>query len=337
MNELTKPFSMADAGAVANHYAGQQAFSDYQTRKSKNTLRAQRFDLATFAKYLNAAKITPLPTAEALQSTPENWRGITSGLVKGFRNWLLEQGFSIATVNRKLKTVKVYAGLATEAGIVAKDENTLIHAVTTYAPKEVNRINEKRTQTRKSNKKATNTKLVPAQAAQLKRNQPDTPQGKRDALIMCLLLDHGLRASELGALKVADIKGNELEFHREKVQITQRHRLSEDTLKAWLAYKDYAIPGGLLLRKSLKSEELDAAGMSTRSIWVRVGELGKKIGIEKLGPHDCRHYWATRAVKGKTDPFKLMQAGGWTSMQTVQKYVDASAIANDGVTLSEEE
>lgn len=337
MNELSKTISMADAGTLANHYASQQAFDEYQKRKSNNTLRAHRFDLATFTAYLADAKISPLPTGKALQSTPEAWRGVTWGIVEGFRNWMLGQGFSVATVNRKLKTVKVYAGLATKAGIVAKDENTLIHAVATYAPKETNRVNEKRTVTRKSNKKAINTKLEPAQAGQLKRNQPDTPQGKRDALIMCLLLDHGLRVGELAALKVTDFKGKELEFHREKVQITQRHRLSDDTQKAWAAYKDYAIPGGLLLRKSLKSEELGDAGMSTRSVWNRVGELGKKIGVENLGPHDCRHYWATRAVKGGTDPFKLMQAGGWTSMQTVQKYVDASAIANDGVTLSEEE
>lgn len=336
MHEIIATATLADAGAVANHYASRQAFNDYQNRKSKNTLRAQASDLATFALYLAASGILP-PTADELQNMPEAWQGMTWGLVEGFREWSLKQGFSIATVNRKLKTVKVYAGLATKAGIVAKDENTLIHAVTTYAPKETKRVNQKRTITRKSNKKATNTTLTPAQAAQLKRNQPNTPQGKRDALIMCLLLDHGLRVGELASLKVTDFKGKELVFFREKVQIEQRHTLSKDTLAALKAYQDYAPALGFLLRKSLKSGELGDAGMSERSLWVRVGELGERIGIAHLGPHDCRHYWATRAVKGKTDPFKLMQAGGWTSMQTVQKYIDQSAIANDGVTLSEEE
>jgi len=94
---------------------------------------------------------------------------------------------------------------------------------------------------------------------------------------------------------------------------------------------------GYLLRQSVKGGTLGAAGMTERSLWVRVGELGDRIGLAGLGPHDCRHYWATRAVKGKTDPFMLMQAGGWTSMQTVQKYVDQAAIANAGVILSDEE
>jgi integrase len=75
---------------------------------------------------------------------------------------------------------------------------------------------------------------------------------------------------------------------------------------------------------------LGAVGMTERSITVRVGELGQRVGIAGLSAHDLRHYWATRAIRRGADPFALLQAGGWTSMQTVQKYVDETTIANAG-------
>jgi integrase len=75
------------------------------------------------------------------------------------------------------------------------------------------------------------------------------------------------------------------------------------------------------------------AKVTERSITRRVGELGERIGIDNLSAHDLRHSWATRAIRKGSDPFALQQAGGWTSMQTVRKYVDESAIANEGVNL----
>jgi hypothetical protein len=45
--------------------------------------------------------------------------------------------------------------------------------------------------------------IAQKQAKKLK-SQPDTPQGRRDALLMCLLLDHGLRVGEVARLQVSD-------------------------------------------------------------------------------------------------------------------------------------
>lgn len=339
-NELSTIQSMGQAGVIANHYASQQVFNDYQLRKAANTLRAQGADLAAFAKYLGAAGVTGCPTGNELQNYPEAWQGVTWGLVKGFIAWLLADGAALTSVNRKLSTVKTYAALAAQAGTLAPGELTLIQTVDGYAKKEFNKVDEKRTKTRSGAKKQTNTQLTPTQAKALKQ-QPSSPQGQRDAVIMTLLLDHGLRVGELADLSIntVNLAGKKITFFRDKVQTEQTHTLSADALAALKAYIESgnAPPMGALLRQSNKSGELGAGGMTERSIWLRVRELGKRIDLDNLGPHDCRHYWATRAVKGKTDPFKLMQAGGWTSMQTVQKYVDQSAIANDGVTLSEEE
>lgn len=87
---------------------------------------------------------------------------------------------------------------------------------------------------------------------------------------------------------------------------------------------------GPILRASVRSGKLAAAGMQRESISRRVKELGKAVGIDKLSAHDCRHFWTTHAG---TAPFALKQAGGWSNMATVSRYVDESTVANEGVKL----
>jgi integrase len=139
---------------------------------------------------------------------------------------------------------------------------------------------------------------------------------------MCILLDHGLRCGEVAALDVSaiDVVAGTLTFYRSKVHKTQTHRLTTDTLRAALAYLKQRTSGSLF-------------GMTTREINRRVGQLGKAIGVEKLGPHDLRHFWATAAVRGKTDLKSLQDASGWTSPAMPLRYVESQAIANEGVKL----
>lgn len=75
---------------------------------------------------------------------------------------------------------------------------------------------------------------------------------------------------------------------------------------------------------------LTDTGMTERAIIHRVGALGKVIGVAGVSPHDCRHFWATFWAR-KTSPFQLKQAGGWASYATVDRYVEASKIANEGM------
>jgi integrase len=332
--------TIEQAGIVANVAAARHIFSDYQARKSSNSLRAHATDLQTFVAYLCAAGVD-CPTADELQSYPESWAGVTHGLVRGFVVWMLQQGLALASVNRKLSTVKVYAGLAAQAGSLSSADLALLKAVSGYSAKEFKRVDEKRASTgsatRQGAKKQTSTTLTLEQVKTLKHQPLDTPQGRRDAVLMALLLDHGLRVGELAALQVTEVnlKTGELRFYRSKVNKLQTHRLTPDALaalRAYLAHGD-APALGPLLRGSQKGGELTGLGMSERSITRRVDLLGERTGVANLSAHDLRHSWATRAIRKGTDPFALQQAGGWTSMQTVRKYVDESAIANEGVRL----
>ena len=332
-------------GAAADHAARSGVFSDYQMRRAANTLRRQRDDLATFAEYLTEVQFYAEVTghAEQLYHDAEAWGNITKGLIAGFVRWLLQNGYAVGTVNLKLSTVKQYAKLAFQAQALSAEQHALIRTVTGYQFKEHKQINEKRNAdgvaTRKGVKKAEAVSLDKAQVKALK-TQPDTPQGRRDALLMCLLLDHGLRVGELAALEVTafDLAAGLMIFDRPKVNKVQTHDLTPDTLRAvraWFASGD-APAAGKLLRGSRKGGRLTEVGMSERAITQRVADLGALIGVAGLSAHDLRHSWATRAARNKTDAFDLRDAGGWNSLAMPSRYVEAAKIANEGVNLGED-
>jgi integrase len=319
------------AGQTANEYAARGAFADYLSRKADNTVRRQAGDLARFAEYLQAAGIQ----AGDLQHNPESWRGITWGMVEGFRSWMVTEGDAVGSINVRLSTVKTYAKLATKAGAVDPQENAMIRLVSGYTHKEANHIDERRETTRRGDKKAAHVTILENQAKQLKR-QPDTAQGRRDALIMALLLDHGLRVGEMVGLKVNNfnLKTGELKFYRPKVDKVQIHKLSADTLRASRAWFDSGdapmMQDQPVLRASRKNGKLTDAGMSERAITDRVKVLGEHIGLEGLSAHDCRHFWATFWAK-KVDVLRLQEAGGWNSLAMPRRYVEDAEIANEGM------
>jgi integrase len=321
--------AMVMAGQVANQYAAQDVFSDYLSRKAQNTIRSQAASLSRFAMYLAAVGVE----AGDLQYTPAAWQGVTHGLVKGFRNWMVAEGDSITSINTRLSAVKTYARLAMEAGVIAPEAGILIAGVRGYSQKEAKRVNARRDITRRGEKKAQHVSITPAQARLLK-TQPDTPQGWRDALLMSLLLDHGLRVGEVARLEVTDfdIRTGELRFYRPKVDKTQTHKMTVDTFRAVMAWFQSGIvpPEGLVLRGSIKGGALAEAGMTERAITKRVRYLGEAIGLHGLSAHDCRHYWATFWA-GKVDIIRLQEAGGWSSLAMPRRYIEDSEIANEGM------
>jgi integrase len=331
------------AGQAANKAATHHVFDDYRSRRATNTLYRQRADLDLFRVYLDSFGAAP---ALDLARDPYAWYGITWGLIAGFVRWQLEQGYAVSSINVRLSTVKKYAALAFQAGVIDDTEHALIRTVTGYTHKESKQVDEKRAdegiQTRiaRPGAKKTESVSIPDEVAKsLKNGQPATPQGRRDALLMCLLLDHGLRCGELALLKVKDfnLSAGLFSFHRPKVDKVQTHTLSRDTrraLRAWIGSGDCPLlADASILRASTKNGKLTRPGMSERAITKRVAALGAAEGSAGLSAHDCRHYWATRASRKGTDPFALQEAGGWNSLAMPRRYVEAAKIANEGVKL----
>jgi integrase len=330
------PSHLACIGQIANQVAAKHTFANYQQRKAANTLRRQTAGLILFMRYLAGVGATP---EGDLATYPQAWEGITWGLVEGFVKWQLIQGYAVSSVNVRLSTIKTYARLAFKAGTLGNTEYALIRAVEGYSHKESKNIDEDReladTPTRVGAKKAEPKALTAEQVGALKE-QPDTPQGRRDRLLVCLLFDHGLRVGEIAGLTVGnfDLKANKLRFYRPKVDVEQTHELSPDTLQAAMAYLNQdALAAGPLMRGSRKDGRLHEAGIATRNLTERVRVLGERVGLEGLSAHDGRHTWATLAAENKTPIDRLQDAGGWSSPAMPLRYVKAAAIANQGVKL----
>ena len=326
------PGELAQAGQAANEAAARHRFNDYRLRHADQTLRRQQADLALFSEFLAVLNLESGNFAEE----PEAWREITWGLVEAFIKWQINKGYAMTSINVRLSTIKTYARLAMQSGQLDTQEYALIRSVQGYSVKEQNRVDQRRPQRRLGFKKEEPVLLRPEQAQMLKM-QPDTPQGRRDTVMMCLLLDHGLRVGELAALNVdaVDLSQGFLRFFRPKVNKEQQHRLSRDSLKALQAYKNFGdMPSsGPLLRRSRKDESLREIGMTDRAITQRVNVLGEAISVIGLSAHDCRHFWATSAARHGTDPFSLQQAGGWASLNMPRRYIDDNEISNEGVKL----
>jgi integrase len=306
--------SLASAGTAADTAASRRVFDAYRDRLADETARRHDADLACFASFLAAAGIAQKPN---ISEEPAEWAGVTWGLVAAFVEWQLGQGYAIGSINVRLSTVKVYAKLATKAGSMAPEEYALIKLVTGYRHAEGRRIDRRRERTRKGSKKETPTSISTAQAAQLKA-QADP----RDRLLMCLMLDHGLRIGEVAALLVKhfDLDQGVLTFYRSKVDKTQKHRLSKDTHAAAETF----LP-------SLEAEGKVFAVVD-RTLRTHVDQLGAAVGLN-LSPHDCRHYWATAATRNGTPIKALQDAGGWNSPNMPLRYAESAEIANDGVKL----
>lgn len=319
---------LAAIGQAANVAAAGQVIAEYRSRKSANTRRAQDSDLVLWARYLASAGVA---VGDPLLA--ESWRGCTGGLVAGFRAWLLAESYAVAALNRALATVRRYAGLAAAAGQVDAAELVRIQLVHGYSAKEASRIGAGQ-QERRGHKKASATSIDAAQAAALKTAQDSTPQAARDALLMYILLDHGLRVSEVALLRWQDIdlSCEYLTFYRPKVDKTQRIRLSKATRAALLAYRAHidVYIGALLLASDKRGQLKPGSAMCESAINQRVAQLGQRCGVARLSPHDCRHHLATLLAR-KNVPMKAFQdAGGWSSPAMPLRYAESAEIANEG-------
>jgi integrase len=335
---------LARAGLAADHASRGDAFAQYHAEQTENTRAAQLDALKCFSTYLAQAGIER--AILDLYQDAEAWRGMSAGLLKGFRTWLLEEGYAIGTINHRLAIIRQYCRLAHEAGVLSDETLELVLAVKGHGGKTGRNLDNDRARrsvpTRKSTKKAAPTPVSKAQALRLKtettrserprRRTHDLSLPARDALLMGLFIEHAFRVSEVAGLDVEDfdLEQGLVMVYREKTDETQTHQLKKHTLLAASRYlaETGATSGPLFL--GYQGRRITRYGLYDR---VRV--LGQQVGLPTLSPHDLRHYWTYDAL-GNATPVDRMQSGGnWKSPMMVLKYARRTGVANDGVIITE--
>ncbi len=323
--------------AAANQSLADNVFSVYQQTKADNTLRRQKAELVLFEQFITEISAVQL-NGGAFYVHPGAWAIVTSGLVAAYRQWMLKTGYDGHSVNVRLSTVRTYAKLAQQAGMIAEGEYLRIAAVSGYSQKEIGRLDAKREVKRVGNKKADPNFVKRGVVAQLKGLACNRPSDYRDRVLLCLMLDHGLRVSEVAALTVGnvDLSSRTLRINRLKTATTDLHDLTDDTYSALVDYMPLiAGRGGAapLVAGSVKGGKLTDRGMSIRAINARVQEIGQHFGIDNLSPHDLRHTAADEVVRNN-DLQAAAQWGGWSSLAMPMRYAEKRKVSNRGVKIT---
>ena len=242
--------TLAERGRVADTYAQSDTFADYHQELTANTRAAQRDTLHLFSLYLELAGIER--SIDDLYHDADAWRGMSKGLLLGFRKWVLEQGYAIGTLNQRLAILRQYCTLAHDAGVIPDETYDLLLTVKGYSQKTGRNLDNERKNrgitTRRSTKKATPTPIKTSQALRLKnqtttikrrrRSEQDQAIEQRDRLLMGLFIEQAFRVSEVVGLDLEnfDLEAGIVTVYREKTDDTQVHRLKTHTR---LAAEDY--------------------------------------------------------------------------------------------------
>ena len=332
--EITQP--QRRIGDAFNQAAAANIFETYRSRKAANTQIRHEKEIRNFSQFLTEYGYT-----NNGMETPQEWDGITFGLIEGYQHYMLKKGYSITTTNQTLYIIKAYAALAGKAGYIDYVEMSKIRDVKGYKTGEGVHIDQQRraagTATRIGAKKETARSLTSFQVQLLKHNHPDTLKGKRDALIMALFLDMGLRESELLGLTAEsfDMSEKVLHWHRDKTNNNGHETMSRDIYDAAAAYfaaieatgeKITAQPGRSQIFVSFRKNGTISGTVSLRGLKEIVEAAGDQIGVDHLSPHDLRHSMALRAYLAGIPLKSIQRRLGHSSVKTTERYIDIEAL-----------
>lgn len=336
MSQSNLPAVPATIGQLANAAAASAAFDLYKQEISARTIENQRQSLALFERYLSGKGLAAVGLADG----GAWWGQITHGLVKGFRQWMLKEGYSLGSVNIRLGHVRTYARVAFDAGLIGDDEHGRISLVKGIQSASRHNVDEKRETTRIGTKKAAFNTVTIAQIETILDTRPPTPRGRRDAIIVALGAYVGFRASEQILLTDKDINLQENLIHVWRPKIKKHHFYSmEPRLRACVMAVMGDYPTGVLLHRSKASghgkrhDDLDDQPMTRQGVFNVVRAMGLEVGITNLSPHDLRHTGATILSK-KNTLMELIEWGGWSNANTALGYVERNKIRNENVRMS---
>jgi site-specific recombinase XerD len=273
-------------------------FSEYLVSldRSPATVRGYLTDLTVFSRWLERDLATLEPAD-----------------VREYRLVLLKNGAAAQTVNRKLASLAAFGSWAVQAGVLASNPALNVKSVETVAlaPKWLD-------------KKERNA-LIQALKDDLQKSRIRYPRlwvlRLRDAVVVTLLLNTGLRVSEVANLRVCDIFLSE--------------RKASLTVRAGKGGKQRSVPINSEARRLLdewfsvrpdSGSEMLFIGqrgepMQVRSVQIAVARYAKLAGLDNVTPHVCRHTFAKALLDNGVTLEKVAALLGHESLDTTRIYV----------------
>jgi integrase len=237
------------------------------------------------------------------------------------------ESLSPSTINVRLSAVRKLVGEARRNNLIGQEESASLTDVPNISQKG----------TRLGNW------LTREQAKELLA-VPDrsTLKGKRDYVILALLVGCALRRNELAELDVETIQQRErrwvladLEGKGRRIRTVAIPIWVKQGINAWMTAA--GIEDGRLLRSVSKSRKVNRDTLSDWAVWSVVEQSSKQIGIEHFGAHDLRRTCAKLCRKNGGDLEQIKFLLGHSSIQTTERYLgseqDIEIAVNDNLGL----
>ena len=254
-------------------------------------------------------------------------QGLSRALLMEYRAAMVEKKLSASTVNVRLSAVRKLIGEAQRNGIIGAEEAANLAGVPNL-PQKGTRVGNW---------------LTRDQAKEL-LTVPDrsTLKGKRDYVILSLLVGCALRRQELASLEIDGIQLREgrwvlpdLRGKGGRVRTVAIPVWVKQGINAWMIAAK--IEDGRLLRPLSKSGKLIGDELGDWAIWSVVEQSAKEIGIEHFGAHDLRRTCAKLCRKNGGDLEQIKFLLGHSSIQTTERYLgseqDLAVAVNDNLGL----
>jgi integrase/recombinase XerC len=271
--------------------------------RSERTVAGYLTDLRSFARWFEQTNGYDL--------SPEN---LTPTDVREYRQFLLNvQKAKASTINRQLSALRAYGAWAKNSSCIPYNPVDGIKSVAqqTHAPKWLDR-REQAALHREAERRIQSSKTEPAKRKAI-----------RDHCILIILMNTGLRVSELTNLEMMDIsmtdRKGELRVRAgkgEKQRVIPLNNTVRKALKAWFEVRPETA--------SQKVFTTQRGAASARAIQSLLAELGKSADIQKMTPHMARHTFAKNLVNSGVTLEKVAMLLGHTSLNTTMVYTTPS-------------
>jgi integrase/recombinase XerC len=287
--------------------------------KAESTIRGYTTALEQFAMWFQQTNGKPLtPTA----ITPLDVKAWRSHLRTGCK-------LAVSTINLKLAAVRAYTNWAKAAGKLQVDPANGIKMLK-------RKPTPPRWLTRSEQfallRAAQETTQLGYLKAQGRLDQPSTIWSRRDEAILVLLLNTGLRLSEVEALDLSDVEIKErsgrVHVRQGKGRKTRKVPLNVDArtaLQAWLDVRPDEATAALFLSQK-------GGRLSSRAIARVIKKIVARADLEDISPHTLRHSFAKNLVDADVGLEKVATLLGHESLETTRIYTQPSEADLQAVT-----
>lgn len=292
---------MTAGGRMSAHIANFLRYLGVERNYSPHTIAAYEDDLRQFTGFVQRHYTGQSHTISDIDHVT----------IRLFLGECLEQGFSRASIGRKLACLKSFFRFLLKSGIIH-----LNPAANVATPKLGKRLPQ----------------YLDEESVTDLMAQPDTSSaiGKRDAAILELFYSTGIRLSELIGLRLSDVS-----FDGGTIRVTgkgSKDRIIPFGQPARNALKQYVACRNELLSREGKGRVAETLFLSVRGkklspkgVNLLVSEyIGRVSEIAKKSPHVLRHSFATHLLNRGADLRAVKELLGHESLSTTQIYTHVS-------------